>query len=63
MRDRKIKGFYTLVDDVPFERGAKSLIQAIGVGKLRPNVLMMGYKNDWTSCSPKELVAYFNILQ
>ncbi|KAK6631514.1 hypothetical protein RUM44_006041 [Polyplax serrata] len=62
LRLRKIKGFYTVIDDVSFEDGAKALLQTIGVGKLRPNVLMMGFKADWTTCPPEELLSYFNVL-
>ncbi|EEB16309.1 sodium-potassium-chloride cotransporter, putative [Pediculus humanus corporis] len=57
---RKIKGFYALIDDVNFEDGVKSLLQAVGVGKLRPNVLMMGFKDDWITCSYENLLSYFN---
>lgn len=63
LRDRKIKSFYSLIDEINFEKGANSLLQAIGVGKLRPNVLMMGYKNDWTSCPRDQLTSYFHVLQ
>ena len=60
---RKIKGFYNVVDNIGFEEGVRSLIQASGFGKLTPNILMMGYTNDWRSCPNKELITYFNVLQ
>ena len=60
---RKIKAFYNVVDNIGFEEGVRSLIQASGFGKLTPNILMMGYKNDWRSCPNKELITYFNVLQ
>ncbi|PNF24775.1 Bumetanide-sensitive sodium-(potassium)-chloride cotransporter [Cryptotermes secundus] len=59
----KIKAFYALVDDIKFEVGARALLQASGLGKLKPNILMMGYKNDWTSCTAEDLEEYFTILQ
>lgn len=59
----KIKAFYTVVDGVEFETGAKVLLQGSGIGKLTPNVLMMGYKNNWRTCNSDELSGYFNILQ
>lgn len=46
-----------------FEFGARSLLQTTGIGKLSPNVLMLGYKNDWRTCGREELLEYFNILQ
>lgn len=63
LRQRRIKAFLTIVDGLGFEMGAKSLLQASGIGKLTPNVIMMGYKNDWRTCNPEDLISYFNVLQ
>lgn len=60
---RKIKAFYNLVDNVKFEEGVRSLIQASGFGKFQPNIVLMGYKADWRSCDISELETYFNSLQ
>lgn len=63
LRTNKIKGFYTIVDNIKFEDGSKTLMQSSGIGKLSPNVLMLGYKNNWMACNRDDLLAYFNILQ
>lgn len=60
---RKIKAFYNLIDNVVFEDGVRSLILASGFGKLQPNIVLMGYKADWRTCSTKQLETYFNSLQ
>lgn len=39
------------------------IFQATGVGKLRPNIVFLGYKNDWQNCPVKSLLEYFNIIQ
>ncbi|XP_050303386.1 bumetanide-sensitive sodium-(potassium)-chloride cotransporter [Anthonomus grandis grandis] len=62
LKSNKIKAFYAVVDNMEFETGATGLMQMSGIGKLTPNVLMMGYKNEWTGCSDEQLLAYFNIL-
>ncbi|XP_044762363.1 bumetanide-sensitive sodium-(potassium)-chloride cotransporter [Coccinella septempunctata] len=62
LRTNKIKGFYTIVDNMKFEDGSKALLQSTGIGKLSPNVLMLGYKNNWMTCNRDELLAYFNVL-
>ncbi|XP_065206857.1 bumetanide-sensitive sodium-(potassium)-chloride cotransporter-like isoform X2 [Planococcus citri] len=62
LKFHRIKAFFAQVDDISFEDGAKSLMQATGLGKLRPNVLLMGYKNNWTTSSKKDLDMYFNII-
>lgn len=59
----KVKGFFNVIYDKDFESGAKSLMQSAGVGKLRPNMLLMGYKSNWKKCSTTELLQYFNIIQ
>ncbi|XP_013170023.1 PREDICTED: bumetanide-sensitive sodium-(potassium)-chloride cotransporter isoform X2 [Papilio xuthus] len=59
---RKVKAFYSVVDDVSFKDGASALIQASGVGKLKPNILMMGFKEDWQSCDRAEIVDYVEVM-
>ena len=60
---RKIKAFYCPIDDVSFEEGARAFLQAYGVGKLKPNILLLGYKQNWINCDREELVQYFNVIQ
>uniref|UniRef100_A0A1B0CV09 Uncharacterized protein n=2 Tax=Lutzomyia longipalpis TaxID=7200 RepID=A0A1B0CV09_LUTLO len=60
--DHKMKAFYAHVDDECFETGCKALMQASGIGKLRPNVVMMGYKNDWKTVDSTALKQYFNVV-
>ncbi|XP_026288084.1 bumetanide-sensitive sodium-(potassium)-chloride cotransporter isoform X1 [Frankliniella occidentalis] len=62
LKAHKIRAFYSQVDDSSFEEGAKTLIQASGVGKLRPNILLMGFKNDWRTCDSEDLLMYFNTM-
>lgn len=59
----KVKAFYSIVDDVDFEEGARCLMQASGIGKLKPNIVLMGYKSDWTTCDLEDLKAYFRVIQ
>ncbi|KAL7034522.1 hypothetical protein ACKWTF_007999 [Chironomus riparius] len=58
----KVKGFYSIVDDNDFETGSRALMQASGLGKLKPNILLMGYKQDWQTCDSAELDRYFNVV-
>lgn len=60
--DHKMKAFYSFVDDDNFETGCKALMQASGIGKLKPNIVLMGYKNDWQTCDAHELEMYFNVV-
>ncbi|XP_029163832.1 bumetanide-sensitive sodium-(potassium)-chloride cotransporter isoform X2 [Nylanderia fulva] len=62
LHQQRIKSFYHVVEDLNLERGAAALMQASGVGKLAPNVVLMGYKTHWATCNHKDLQEYFNVL-
>lgn len=62
LKTYKLKAFYIQVDGVSFVDGAKSLLKACGIGKLRPNILLLGHKSDWQKCSTEDLEMYFEVL-
>ncbi|KAL0821134.1 hypothetical protein ABMA28_005755 [Loxostege sticticalis] len=62
LRGRKVRAFCGGVHGFSFEMGARALMQAAGVGRLAPNVLLMGYKADWATAPAEDLVSYFNVL-
>ncbi len=45
------------------QQGASALLQAVGVGKMKPNILLLGYKNDWQVCEKHSLDQYFATIQ
>ncbi|XP_047122244.1 bumetanide-sensitive sodium-(potassium)-chloride cotransporter-like [Schistocerca piceifrons] len=62
LRKHKIKAFFDVVDSDNFETGTETLMRTSGLGKLRPNTVLMGYKADWQHCDHDELRNYFNII-
>ena len=62
LNQQRIKSFYHIVEDLNLEKGASAMMQTSGVGKLAPNVVLMGYKAQWSNCGA-ELEEYFNVLQ
>jgi hypothetical protein len=62
MQRSKVKGFYTPVMAPSVRKGAQSLLQCGGLGKLRPNTFMIGYKGNWMSCDPHEVNEYFQLI-
>ncbi len=38
-------------------------LQLSGLGKIKPNTLVVGFKTDWTTCSVEELEEYVALLQ
>ncbi|XP_049837763.1 bumetanide-sensitive sodium-(potassium)-chloride cotransporter-like isoform X10 [Schistocerca gregaria] len=58
----KIKAFYTYIDETDFKNGASALLQTAGIGKLKPNILLVGYKADWQNCEQHDLSMYFSVI-
>ena len=58
-----MRAFYSLVEDPDFEHGAVSLMQLAGLGNLKPNLTLMGYKNDWRTCEREEVPQYFHCIK
>jgi solute carrier family 12 (sodium/potassium/chloride transporter), member 2 len=52
-----------MVDNMSLRRGVAALLETVGVGKMRPNILLMGYKNDWQTCDRDALEQYFGAVQ
>ena len=46
-----------------FLSGAEMLIQTAGLGAMRPNTVLLGYKEDWRESSQEEVGDYVNLLR
>jgi len=57
-----IKAFYTVTRNSSFSDGARSSMETSGLGKLRPNLVLIGFKENWDK-SPSEAKEYFKVLQ
>ncbi|KAL7639365.1 UNVERIFIED_CONTAM: hypothetical protein RMT77_009866 [Armadillidium vulgare] len=58
----KIRSFFSLIEAQDLEEGSRFLFQLVGLGKLRPNMVLMGFKSNWRECDKEELKPYFNTL-
>ena len=47
LKDHQVKGFYLVSQSSNHQEGVRNLIHMAGLGKLSPNVLMMGFRGDW----------------
>ncbi|XP_077374173.1 solute carrier family 12 member 3 [Festucalex cinctus] len=63
LNQRKVKAFYKNVVAEDLRSGVNMLLQGTGLGRMRPNVLLMGFKTDWQSDSPQATHRYIGILQ
>ena len=56
------QGFYTVTETSSFEEGAKSCLTLAGLGKLSPNMLLIGFKSNWAE-DLERTRQYFNVLE
>ena len=57
------KGFYETLMSMSFRMGAIHLFQTAGVGGLRPNTVMIGYKNKWHEQDDEQVKEYVDVLR
>uniref|UniRef100_A0A4W3IIA7 Solute carrier family 12 member 3 n=1 Tax=Callorhinchus milii TaxID=7868 RepID=A0A4W3IIA7_CALMI len=62
LHKRKIKSFYAAVAADDLRSGIQMLMQAAGLGRMRPNVIMLGYKKNWQSDYPRNMENYIGII-
>ncbi|XP_032621589.1 solute carrier family 12 member 3-like [Chelonoidis abingdonii] len=55
---RKVRSFYTLITAPDLRSGARSLMQVSGLGRLKPNTIVLGYKQNWQTDLPHNLENY-----
>uniref|UniRef100_A0A3Q2T4N5 Solute carrier family 12 member 3 n=1 Tax=Fundulus heteroclitus TaxID=8078 RepID=A0A3Q2T4N5_FUNHE len=62
MNKRKVRSFYTPLSADNFRAGAKQLLQASGLGKLKPNTLVLGFKTNWRDGAPESIEDYISTI-
>ncbi|CAG0879718.1 unnamed protein product [Cyprideis torosa] len=63
LRLQGVRGFLSILDDKSLQSGARSLMLCSGIGKVRPNIILVGYKQDWSTCSKEPLEEYFKVVE
>ncbi|XP_006106335.1 solute carrier family 12 member 3 isoform X1 [Myotis lucifugus] len=62
LNKRKIKAFYSDVIAEDLRSGVQVLMQAVGLGRMKPNILVIGFKTNWQSAHPATVEDYIGIL-
>ncbi|OQV25741.1 Solute carrier family 12 member 2 [Hypsibius exemplaris] len=44
---KHVKSFYSTVLADSFRQGVRSMLQTVGIGKMRPNMVVMGFTQNW----------------
>ncbi|XP_069379373.1 solute carrier family 12 member 2-like [Paralichthys olivaceus] len=60
--EKRIKAFYTPVFSDNLRHGTQFLLQAVGLGRLKPNTLVMGFKNNWSEGDMRDVEIYVNTI-
>ncbi|GCC19977.1 solute carrier family 12 member 2 isoform X1 [Chiloscyllium punctatum] len=58
----KMKAFYAPVYAEDLREGTQFLLQAVGLGRMRPNTLVFGFKKDWHQALMKDVDNYINTI-
>lgn len=56
------KAFYTPVFAEDLRQGTQYLLQAAGLGRLKPNTLVLGFKNDWRDGDMMNVETYISMI-
>ncbi|XP_035272502.1 solute carrier family 12 member 3 [Anguilla anguilla] len=62
LNKRHVRSFYRGVVADDLRGGVQMLLQASGLGRMKPNVLVMGYKQNWNQDRPHCVENYVGIL-
>ncbi|KAF6717732.1 Solute carrier family 12 member 3 [Oryzias melastigma] len=62
LNKRKVRSFYTPFIGDNLRTGAHHLLQASGLGKLKPNTLVLGFKANWRDSAPDTIEDYINTI-
>ncbi|XP_050443366.1 bumetanide-sensitive sodium-(potassium)-chloride cotransporter-like [Adelges cooleyi] len=60
LKKSRLSCLFNVMDSVSVDAAVR-MIYMCGHGQLRPNIILVGYKSDWSSCSEEELRSYLNI--
>uniref|UniRef100_A0A672TFM4 Solute carrier family 12 member 2 n=1 Tax=Strigops habroptila TaxID=2489341 RepID=A0A672TFM4_STRHB len=57
----KMKAFYAPVHAEDLRDGGQYLMQAAGLGRMRPNTLVVGFKKNWRQSDMRDVETYINL--
>jgi len=60
---KKYKAFYSCVTASSLEVGINNLMQSAGLGKMKANTLMLGFKNNWKTCPRSDIAPYTSTIK
>jgi solute carrier family 12 sodium/potassium/chloride transporter 2 len=62
LKENHIKSFYSVTRNTSFAQGGRSALEMSGLGKMQPNMMMIGFKNNWRT-NLREAKEYYKVIQ
>ncbi|KAE9417252.1 hypothetical protein Angca_007593 [Angiostrongylus cantonensis] len=62
LESRNVEAFAATVANKHQVEGAITLLQSSGIGKMRPNILMIGFKTNWEKRGVDEIIGFYEIV-
>ncbi|XP_077568718.1 solute carrier family 12 member 1 [Stigmatopora nigra] len=62
LKKMKRKAFYVAVANEKFREGVDIMLQASGLGRMKPNTLMIGFKRNWKTSGSEAVQSYVGVL-
>ena len=62
LNSQSIKAFYSISRHATFPEGARSSLEMSGLGKMRPNMMLIGFKDNWRT-SLREARDYYKVIK
>lgn len=67
LKQSKIRAFHTICTAPSFREGVRVMLQTVGLGKMKPNTVVLGFKRDWkklckTEQGREEVKEYVNVV-
>ncbi|KAI6243455.1 Solute carrier family 12 member 1 [Aphelenchoides fujianensis] len=65
LNEKQVRAFYCAVANPSMRAGVQQLLQSVGIGKMHPNILMLGYKANWLELCEQEdqvLTEYLGVI-
>ncbi|EDO49361.1 predicted protein [Nematostella vectensis] len=62
LKEHKIKAFRATTTAHSLRTGVQAMLHLTGLGKMKPNTLVLGFKNDWQIAPLADLEGYFGVI-
>jgi len=62
LQQNRIKYLYNVLDSVDLDTGVHTM-NSCGIGILKPNIILIGFKNNWFNSPDEDVQTYLNTLK